>query len=197
MSDMSGQAADGGYRPAGWYHAQGDPAGTQRYWDGAAWQGEPQPVDQSGRYQGASEPAGLASGGFGQETPSGPAVSAPDPSTAMGADVGRPVGSPIPGGSGGGGFISTLFDTTFKSFITMRAISVVYILVLIVVGLITLGFVLTGLARGGAGALLTLILGPLIGLLYLVMIRMTLEFFVNQFRQTELLEAIAEKLDRS
>ena len=28
--------------PAGWYHAQGDPAGTFRYWDGAQWIGEPQ-----------------------------------------------------------------------------------------------------------------------------------------------------------
>lgn len=25
----------------GWYHAEGDPPGTQRYWDGELWQGEP------------------------------------------------------------------------------------------------------------------------------------------------------------
>lgn len=31
-------------QPAGWYHAQGDPPGTQRYWDGSQWQGGPQPV---------------------------------------------------------------------------------------------------------------------------------------------------------
>ena len=31
-------------QPPGWYYAQGDPAGTQRYWDGAAWQGGPQAV---------------------------------------------------------------------------------------------------------------------------------------------------------
>lgn len=30
--------------PPGWYHAAGDPPGTQRYWDGATWQGGPQPV---------------------------------------------------------------------------------------------------------------------------------------------------------
>jgi len=29
-------------QPAGWYHAQGDPPDTKRYWDGQAWQGEPQ-----------------------------------------------------------------------------------------------------------------------------------------------------------
>ncbi len=33
---MSGQAG------AGWYHAEGDPVGTLRYWDGAQWVGEPQ-----------------------------------------------------------------------------------------------------------------------------------------------------------
>ncbi len=27
----------------GWYHAEGDPAGTQRYWDGAQWSAEPVP----------------------------------------------------------------------------------------------------------------------------------------------------------
>lgn len=30
--------------PPGWYHAEGDPPNTERYWDGSAWQGEPQPV---------------------------------------------------------------------------------------------------------------------------------------------------------
>lgn len=28
---------------AGWYHAEGDPPGTVRYWDGSLWRGEPQP----------------------------------------------------------------------------------------------------------------------------------------------------------
>ena len=31
-----------GGTPAGWYHAPGDPEGTQRYWDGDRWVGEPQ-----------------------------------------------------------------------------------------------------------------------------------------------------------
>lgn len=30
--------------PPGWYQADGDPPGTQRYWDGAKWVGGPQPV---------------------------------------------------------------------------------------------------------------------------------------------------------
>ena len=35
-----------GGTPAGWYHAPGDPDGTQRYWDGAQWVGEPQQTQQ-------------------------------------------------------------------------------------------------------------------------------------------------------
>ncbi|MFK7919404.1 MAG: RDD family protein [Ilumatobacter sp.] len=35
-----------GGTPAGWYHAPGDPEGTQRYWDGAQWIGDPQAVPQ-------------------------------------------------------------------------------------------------------------------------------------------------------
>lgn len=33
-----------GQMPAGWYYAEGDPPGTQRYWDGGQWTGEPQLV---------------------------------------------------------------------------------------------------------------------------------------------------------
>lgn len=35
-------------QPPGWYYAQGDPPGTQRYWDGSSWQGGPQPVPGAG-----------------------------------------------------------------------------------------------------------------------------------------------------
>ena len=28
-------------QPAGWYHAEGDPVGTKRYWDGSMWVGGP------------------------------------------------------------------------------------------------------------------------------------------------------------
>ena len=37
--------SDTGASPgAGWFYAEGDPPGTQRYWDGAAWQGAPQVI---------------------------------------------------------------------------------------------------------------------------------------------------------
>jgi len=38
----------GSPQPAGWYHAEGDPPGTQRWWDGEMWQGGPvEPPSQS------------------------------------------------------------------------------------------------------------------------------------------------------
>ncbi len=39
-------------QPPGWYYAQGDPPGTQRYWDGSQWVGGPQAA------QGGSPEAG-------------------------------------------------------------------------------------------------------------------------------------------
>ncbi|MGF1598526.1 MAG: RDD family protein [Acidimicrobiales bacterium] len=60
---------DSGGQQPGWYYAQGDPPGTQRYWDGVQWVGGPQlaqgaaPVDTAG-YGAAYEPAyGRAPGG--------------------------------------------------------------------------------------------------------------------------------------
>lgn len=48
-------------QPPGWYYAQGDPPGTQRYWDGAAWQGGPQAVP-------GAEGAGVGMSGYTKET---------------------------------------------------------------------------------------------------------------------------------
>ncbi len=41
---MTGSA---GQQPPGWYHAHGDPSGTQRFWDGTGWVGAPQPGPDS------------------------------------------------------------------------------------------------------------------------------------------------------
>ena len=46
-------------QPPGWYHAQGDPPATQRYWDGSQWQGGPQPAATGA---GAGSMSGAAGG---------------------------------------------------------------------------------------------------------------------------------------
>lgn len=47
-------------QPPGWYYAQGDPPGTQRYWDGQKWEGGPQPVPGAGADAVAGAVPGLA-----------------------------------------------------------------------------------------------------------------------------------------
>jgi uncharacterized RDD family membrane protein YckC len=52
-------------QPPGWYYAQGDPAGTQRYWDGSQWVGGPQAAQ-----------GGTGLGGYGQPQFAGTATTA-------------------------------------------------------------------------------------------------------------------------
>jgi uncharacterized RDD family membrane protein YckC len=72
MSTGSGQ-------PPGWYYAQGDPPGTQRYWDGSQWVGGPQPI-------GGSEP-----GGFSMPSPGGMGMAG---GATLGGVGGRPLADP-------------------------------------------------------------------------------------------------------
>lgn len=60
------------YQPPGWYHGDGDPAGTKRYWDGELWIGEPQVMPS------------------GPPPPSGPAA------TPTSAPTGSAIGTPHP-----------------------------------------------------------------------------------------------------
>lgn len=48
-------------QPPGWYYAEGDPSGTQRYWDGQTWQGNAQPIPGGAVSGRAAELAELAS----------------------------------------------------------------------------------------------------------------------------------------
>lgn len=76
-----------GGTPAGWYYAQGDPEGTQRYWDGGQWIGEPQQVPQAQPQPEPQQPAGFAAPEGGQSAVAPPVY-------------GAPAGSPPPGYQG-------------------------------------------------------------------------------------------------
>lgn len=77
MSTGSGQ-------PPGWYYAQGDPPGTQRYWDGSQWVGGPQPIAQEPQPGGFSMPQP-----GGMSMPGGPAIAG-----GSGGVGGRPLAEP-------------------------------------------------------------------------------------------------------
>lgn len=84
----------------GWYHAEGDPVGTERYWDGSAWTDGPRPIAPSGPAAAPMAPpsgSGMpvtgappatggapASGGFGMTPPADGSTMQPLPTPVGG-----------------------------------------------------------------------------------------------------------------
>ncbi len=73
--------SDGQTTPPGWYHAEGDPAGSTRWWDGSQWVGEPQ---FGGQPQATAPTPGMQStpgmeppGSWGQGGPAVPSLAEP------------------------------------------------------------------------------------------------------------------------
>jgi len=110
---------------------------------------------------------------------------------------GGPGGSSGPGGPGGPqygpsgasgdakGFIGSLFDFSFNSFVTPKIVRFVYILLTIAIVLGYVGFVIAGFADSAVSGVLVLLLGWIPALLYLALFRMTLEFYYSVVRMSE------------
>lgn len=168
MSDMSTS------RGAGWYHAEGDPPGTQRYWDGAAWQGGPQ-VSPDGALGAASVGA--------------TAVGAPPTAGSVMPEVMSPETSYK-------GFFPTLFDLSLNSFLAPKVVRVLYIIGLVLICIGTLAWaVILAATGGGTGIAVGLLVVPLFGLLYLLILRIQAEFVIVSFRTYEQLRALRAELD--
>jgi hypothetical protein len=100
------------------------------------------------------------------------------------------------------GFIRSLFDLRFDSFVTPKLITVLYVLGMIVVGLALLAMIVSGFGSIILGfrihawgftlkGLLLLVLSPVIAIIYLALIRMWLELVVVLFKIKESLETMA------
>jgi hypothetical protein len=120
-----------------------------------------------------SQPSGWGSGPAGPDGPAGP---------------GGPGGSGGPGGPTppAKGFFGALFDFSFEHFVTPSIVKVVYVLATIALALGFVVFLISALISGSSGLIvLTLILGPVLAVLYLALIRMTLEFYFAIVRMSE------------
>ena len=83
------------------------------------------------------------------------------------------------------GIIKSLFDFKVTSFITMRVIRFLYALLTILTLLFGVAAMITGLVGGyggGPSRILVLILVPIGTLLYLILIRLWIEFLANLYR---------------
>ena len=95
-------------------------------------------------------------------------------------------GGPLAGTPSSKGFLGALFDMSFTTFVTPMIIKVVYVLGMIGVAAATLFFALSGFASDSPGlGIVTLVLSPLVGLLYLCLFRMMCEFYLAITRMSE------------
>jgi hypothetical protein len=100
-----------------------------------------------------------------------------------------------PGGSAKG-FVGSLFDFGFTSFVTPLVVKVLYVLIMIVLGLVGLGSVVIAFAVNTVLGIFTLIIAaPLSFFISLALYRIILELFVVIFRVAEDIHAIRERGD--
>jgi hypothetical protein len=84
------------------------------------------------------------------------------------------------------GFFKALFDYSFTHFVTPKIVKFVYVLVTILLALVYLGFVIGGFAGDEpAVGLVVLVLGAVGFIVYLALIRMTLELYLSIVRMSE------------
>lgn len=91
--------------------------------------------------------------------------------------------------------IDGLFDLSFRRFITLNVIKVLYGLGLLVIALGWLIAVIGGFSNGVGPGLLMLIVGTLVALLYVIFYRVWLELIVVLFRIGENTSRLVEQND--
>src|ERR687885_2159507 len=80
-----------------------------------------------------------------------------------------------------GGFFNDLFDIRFTRFVSLRLISVVYVVILAAVSLVALAVVFAGFASGVGAGLFALVLAALGWVIYVVLARVALEAYAVLF----------------
>lgn len=111
---------------------------------------------------------------------------APDTGSYGGAYGGGYGGPAVAGAPTPKGFFGALFDLGFTTFVTPMIIKVVYVIGLVLIGLGTLFFAFSGFfGDSPALGVVTLIVAPVVGLLYLCLFRMMCEFYVAITRMSE------------
>lgn len=78
--------------------------------------------------------------------------------------------------------MASLFDLSFTRFITVRVLRVLYVISLVLIAVTVLLAIISGFTQGFGFGLLSLILAPLFGLLYVILTRVSLELIAVIFR---------------
>ncbi|KMY69008.1 hypothetical protein AAU61_05540 [Desulfocarbo indianensis] len=90
-------------------------------------------------------------------------------------------------------FGQKLFDFSFQEFITPSIIKIIFWIAIIFIGLGVLINIIGSFSQGAGYGILSLIISPLVGLLFVIMTRIYLELVMVLFRIMGLLEGIAKE----
>jgi hypothetical protein len=83
------------------------------------------------------------------------------------------------------GFFNALFDFSFTNFVTPMLVRIVYLLATVALAASWVVFLVAAFAQNVGSGLVALILGAVFLIIYLAIIRMTLEFFLSVVRMSE------------
>ncbi len=97
---------------------------------------------------------------------------------------------PAQGAADAKGFIASLFDISFSSFVTPKVIKVVYIVIMVLLGLETLGYIIFGFVAFHALGILFLPVALVLGLISLAIVRMGFELVMIIFRMGDDMHAL-------
>lgn len=94
------------------------------------------------------------------------------------------------------GFFQALFDMSFTNLITLRFLRVIYMIAVVFTGIGALIFVATSFSQNGGAGILALILVVPAWLLYVVLIRVSLEVIAVLFKISDNTQRMANSLDK-
>jgi hypothetical protein len=144
--------------------------------------GEYQPGQQG--WSGGPQQQSPYPGGYGQQPAPGWG-GYPQPGQPGQPGYGPPAG-PIGGPQGPAKSpFSALFDFEFNTFATPAVVKILYIVGMVLLGLFYVGALIAGFAQGVGIGLVTLIGGAIAVLFYLILFRVTLEFYYAVVRMSE------------
>ena len=131
-------------------------------------------------------PLGLRAAGSrdrrGPDTEYSCSYGTPPPSDPYGQPTPLSPGGRLPSGKG---FFGALFDFSFEHFVTPMIVKVVYVLAIVALALGFLIFLATSFSQSAGAGVVVLVLGPIAIVLYLCLIRMTLEFYLAVTRMSQ------------
>jgi len=107
------------------------------------------------------------------------------------SDIGENTGQSVAGYKPG--LFGALFDMSFKRFITLDILKILYLLLIIIIGIAVLALMVAGFSNGFGFGILTLIVAPIVGFIYIVLIRIWLELIAVIFRIADNTSTLVEQ----